>query len=161
MSHWRWASPYQTKNVTSIADLGQLRDLSGMRQGLGLEFKPFLVTRFVDSAARDGKKLEFEPGFDLFYSITPSLTASLMMNTDFAEAEVDKRQVNLTRCPLFFPEKRDFFLQDADLFSFGAYKGPLAFHSRRIGLGPRGETVVRRARFSGPAPLPAYSFVRE
>ena len=137
----RWAAPFQNKNVTSLADLGELRDLSGMRKGLGLEFKPFLVTRFAEGEARDRKTLEFEPGFDLFYSITPSLTAALTVNTDFAEAEVDKRQVNLTRFPLFFPEKRDFFLQDANLFSFGAYKGPLAFHSRRIGLGPAGETV--------------------
>ena len=137
----RWAAPFQNKNVTSLADLGELRDLSGMRKGLGLEFKPFLVTRFAEGEARDRKRLEFEPGFDLFYSITPSLTAALTVNTDFAEADVDKRQVNLTRFPLFFPEKRDFFLQDANLFSFGAYKGPLAFHSRRIGLGPAGETV--------------------
>ena len=137
----RWAAPFQNKNVTSLSDMGELRDLSGMRQGLGLELKPFLVTRFAEGAAKTRKTLEFEPGFDAFYSITPSLTAALTVNTDFAEAEVDKRQVNLTRFPLFFPEKRDFFLQDANLFSFGAYKGPLAFHSRRIGLGPSGETV--------------------
>ncbi len=137
----RWAAPFQNKNVTSLADLGELRDLSGMRKGLGLEFKPFLVTRYRDSSAGKSEGLEFEPGFDLFYSITPSLNAALTVNTDFAEAEVDKRQVNLTRFPIFFPEKRDFFLQDANLFSFGAYKGPLAFNSRRIGLGPAGETV--------------------
>ncbi len=137
----RWSAPFQNKSVTSLADLGGLRDLSGMRKGLGLEFKPFLVTRFGDNSTGKKEGLDFEPGFDLFYSITPSLTAALTVNTDFAEAEVDKRQVNLTRFPLFFPEKRDFFLQDANLFSFGAYKGPLAFHSRRIGLGPAGETV--------------------
>ena len=136
----RWASPDLNKNVTSVADLGQLRDMAGMRQGLGIEFKPFFVAHHSDGDGRDSD-FDFDPGFDLFYSITPSLTASLTMNTDFAEADVDKRQVNLTRFPLFFPEKRDFFLQDANLFGFGAYKGPLAFHSRRIGLGPLGETV--------------------
>ena len=137
----RWAAPFQNKNVTSLADLGELRDLSGMQKGLGLEFKPFLVARHTERTTGESKTLKFEAGFDLFYSITPALTAALTVNTDFAEAEVDKRQVNLTRFPLFFPEKRDFFLQDANLFSFGAYKGPLAFNSRRIGLGPTGETV--------------------
>ena len=136
----RWASPDLNKNVTSVADLGQLRDMSGMRQGLGIEFKPFFVAHHSDGAGHDSD-FDFDPGFDLFYSITPSLTASLTLNTDFAEADVDKRQVNLTRFPLFFPEKRDFFLQDENLFGFGAYNGPLPFHSRRIGLGPAGETV--------------------
>ncbi|MGI8603240.1 MAG: DUF5916 domain-containing protein [Verrucomicrobiales bacterium] len=137
----RWAAPFQNKSVTSVADMGQLRDLTGIRKGLGIEFKPFFVARHTDNEDGDSKGFDFEPGFDLFYSITPSLTAVLTVNTDFAEAEVDERQINLTRFPLFFPEKRDFFLQDSNLFSFGAYKGPLAFHSRRIGLSPAGERV--------------------
>jgi hypothetical protein len=136
----RWAAPFLNKSVMSLPDMGELQDLSDIRKGLGLEFKPFLVGRYADRGD-GGRGFDLEPGFDLFYGITPSLTASLTVNTDFAEAEVDKRQVNLTRFPLFYPEKRDFFLQDANLFTFGAYKGPLAFHSRRIGLGPSSETV--------------------
>jgi hypothetical protein len=137
----RWAAPYQNKTVTSLADLGELKGLSDIKKGLGFEFKPFLVARYGKESDSGESDFELEQGFDLFYGITPSLTASLTVNTDFAETDVDKRQVNLTRFPLFFPEKRDFFLQDANLFSFAAYKGPLAFHSRRIGLGPSGETV--------------------
>jgi len=68
---------------------------------------------------KDGD-LYFKPGFDLFYQINPSITAALTVNTDFAEAEVDERRVNLTRFPLFFPEKRAFFLQDAGIFSSAA-----------------------------------------
>ena len=57
---------------------------------------------------------DFESGFDLFYQWTPSLAATLTLNTDFAETETDQRRVNLTRFPPFFPEKRDFFLKGAD-----------------------------------------------
>jgi hypothetical protein len=60
-----------------------------------------------------------EPSLDLFYKVTPSLNAALTINTDFSATEIDDRQVNLTRFSLFFPEKRDFFLQDADIFEFG------------------------------------------
>ena len=62
---------------------------------------------------------ESDPSLDLYYRFTPSLTGSLTFNTDFSATEVDDRQVNLTRFNLFFPEKRDFFLNDADLFEFG------------------------------------------
>lgn len=137
----RWASPHQNKALTSLANLGQLRELSGIRKGLGLEIKPSAIVRHAEGPGAPTNDLIFDPAFDVFYSVTPSLTAAVTYNTDFAEADVDKRQVNLTRFPLFFPEKRDFFLQDANLFGFNPYKGPIGFHSRRIGLGPRGEVV--------------------
>ena len=60
-----------------------------------------------------------EPSLDAYYRLTPSLNASLTFNTDFSATELDDRQVNLSRFGLFFPEKRDFFLNDADLFEFG------------------------------------------
>ena len=90
------------------------------------------------------------------YRITPQLNASLTINTDFSATEVDDRQVNLTRLGLFFPEKRDFFLREADIFEFGGIGGQrqssipglnsLAqngrpFFSRRIGLSTAGEVV--------------------
>ena len=135
----RWAFPFKNKTISSLTDLGELQNLSGLRKGLGLEIKPFLAGRYRHQHG-DGE-FEFKPGLDVFYSITPALTAAFTLNTDFAEAEVDTRQVNLTRFPLFFPEKRAFFLQDGPLFSFNAYNGPLPFYSRRIGLGPSGENL--------------------
>ena len=85
---------------------------------------------------------DFDVGGDVFYQVTPSLTATFTVNTDFAEAEVDQRRVNLTRFPLFFPEKRDFFLEGSEHFGFGGLlKSPLAFHSRNIGLSADGEKV--------------------
>ena len=79
-------------------------------------------------------------GVDLSYNLTPSLRANLTVNTDFAETEVDQRLVNLTRFPLFFPEKRAFFLDGATLFNFYADFTPVRpFFSRQIGLGEQGQ----------------------
>ncbi len=135
----RWACPFKSKSISSLADFGQLQNLSGLRQGLGLEVKPFLAARYRSGDSDRG--FDLKPGLDVFYRITPTLTAALTVNTDFAEAEADIRQINLTRFPLFFPEKRDFFLQDATLFNFNDSNGPLPFYSRRIGLSPAGEPV--------------------
>ena len=71
-------------------------------------------------------------GLDLKYGITPSLNLDLTFNTDFAQAEADNEQVNLTRFPLFFPEKRDFFLENAGQFNVGTtgtgQRADLFFH---------------------------------
>ena len=81
-----------------------------------------------------------DPSLDVFYNFTPSLTGVLTLNTDFSATEVDNRQINLTRFSLFFPEKRDFFLQDVDIFSFGGLeRNGIPFHSRRIGLDDSGQ----------------------
>ncbi len=83
-----------------------------------------------------------DPSLDVFYKLTPSLTTALTINTDFSATEVDDRQVNLTRFGLFFPEKRDFFLQDADIFEFGGLEqNGRPFFSRRIGLSDDGEPI--------------------
>jgi hypothetical protein len=98
---------------------------------------------------------DFEPSLDLVYKITPQLNGSLTLNTDFSSTEVDDRQVNLTRFGLFFPEKRDFFLREADIFEFGrvgaqqdnisvsqpSRENGRPFFSRRIGLSGAGEIV--------------------
>ena len=75
-------------------------------------------------------------GGDITYNLAPDLTGVVTFNTDFAETEVDIRQINLTRFPLFFPEKRAFFLEGSELFSFGSGLGRefIPFFSRRIGL---------------------------
>ena len=82
-------------------------------------------------------------GFDAKYGVTPNLTADFTYNTDFAQVEADEQQVNLTRFSLFFPEKREFFLENQGLFTFASSGGlgnnqnsdtPTLFYSRRIGL---------------------------
>jgi len=138
----RWAGLSRAKTVTQLSDFGELRGLTDLHQGLGFELKPFISVKYRDDVTLGKREWDFNPGGDILYRITPSLTAQSTFNTDFAEAEVDKRQVNLTRFPLFFPEKRDFFLQDASLFSFGGLdKSFLPYYSRRIGLGDDGQPV--------------------
>lgn len=150
----RWATPTRNSNIRRVADAGTLDGLKGMSQGLGLTIKPSVSTR-VDL---DDGGVEIRPGLDLFYRLTPSTTAAITVNTDFAEAEVDERRVNLTRFPLFFPEKREFFLQDADVFSFGGIQSsPLPFFSRRIGI-VRGEQRDILAGFKLTGREKNYSF---
>lgn len=127
----RWASPRQDVHIRRVDQAGRLENLQGMKQGLGLTLKPYVSTK-VD--LEDGG-VRIKPGADLYFRVTHSVTAAVTVNTDFAETEVDERQVNLTRFPLFFPEKREFFLQDTDIFSFGGIQqSPLPFFSRRIGI---------------------------
>ncbi|HEX7080655.1 MAG TPA: DUF5916 domain-containing protein [Gammaproteobacteria bacterium] len=114
----------------------------GLDQGLGLDVVPAIALRDSRDRLSDVDDSESAPSLDLFYKITPSLTGSLTLNTDFSATEVDDRQVNLTRFALFFPEKRDFFLQDADIFEFGGIgENGRPFFSRRIGLAADGEIV--------------------
>jgi hypothetical protein len=83
-------------------------DIEDITQGIGLDISPYLVTG-LDNQKGEKNDPKLTGGVDLFYQITPSLRSSLTINTDFAETEVDDRQINLTRFSLHFPEKRDFF----------------------------------------------------
>jgi hypothetical protein len=128
--------------MSVLADFGELRGLHLVRRGLGIEAKPFTSIEYLDDAGTDGPAWRIKPGLDLTDRITPSLTANATFNTDFAEAEVDQRVVNLTPYPQFYPEKRDFFLQDSSLFAFGGSSNTLSpFYSRDIGLSASGQPV--------------------
>lgn len=114
----------------------------GLQQGVGLDIVPSISVSQHRDFALSVDDSNFDPSLDVFYKITPSLTGALTINTDFSATEIDDRQVNLTRFDLFFPEKRDFFLQDADIFEFGAIdENGRPFFSRRIGLSESGEAV--------------------
>jgi hypothetical protein len=139
----RWSGARQDFSLTQVAQAGDLCGLTGMRQGTGLDVVPFFVATWTDDR-EDGpdKTLLGQAGLDVFYRLTPSLRLSLTFNTDFAQTEVDDRQINLTRFALFFPEKRDFFLEDAGIFQFADLGSSLIpFFSRRIGLDIEGRTV--------------------
>ena len=136
----RWSAPQQNKDLESIADAGVLEGIENITQGIGLDVKPYGKVGPRHDAS--GDHVDLDAGVDLFYKLTPSMTLTLTFNTDFAEAEIDQRLVNLTRFPLFFPEKRDFFLQDEGIFEFGGIRrNPLPFQSRRIGLDSSGQPV--------------------
>ncbi len=140
----RWSGLTRDASFFQIARAGDLAGLDGARQGIGVDLVPFFVGRYHDARDEDSS-LTGQPGLDATWRITPSLQAAVTINTDFAETEVDDRQVNLTRFPLFFPEKRDFFLQDAGIFDFADIGSGtlLPFFSRRIGLdGAGGEVPI-------------------
>jgi len=136
---------------------GSLRDLESLDRGLDLRVKPYLTgggRRQLQSGVTDNST-EGDIGLDVKYGVTASLNLDLTVNTDFAQAEVDNEQVNLTRFALFFPEKREFFLENANQFSVGTPNstGRIAelFFSRRIGLTDTGARVpiLAGARLTG------------
>jgi hypothetical protein len=128
-----------------------------------VDVKPYAIaasTTNLASATPFRNDLDADAGVDVKYSLTNSLVADLTVRTDFAQVEEDQQQVNLTRFSLFFPEKREFFLEGQGLFSFaGSQVGnsgggltPVVFYTRRIGLGPRGEIpIVAGGRVAGRA----------
>jgi hypothetical protein len=149
-----WARNQGLRRMTNAGLLTGIRDVS---QGLGLDVKPYALAMAEASPGRgrEGFDTNGEAGVDVFYSPTPGLRSVLTVNTDFAQTEVDQRQVNLTRFSLFFPEKRDFFLDGAPFFAFGSpSSGDLIvnpFFSRRIGLSPGGtpQTITYGAKLTG------------
>ncbi len=115
--------------------------------GVNLEVKPYAIAE--GSGVRAGgpglsNDATGDAGLDVKYAITENLVADFTLNTDFAQVEADEQQINLTRFSLFFPEKREFFLENQGVFSFGAEAGagqfagisnqPILFYSRQIGL---------------------------
>jgi hypothetical protein len=125
--------------------------LEGVRGCAALQILPHGVAERREPAAPDaGTTVRGQAGLDIKWGVTPSLTADLTINADFAETEIDQQQINFTRFPLFFPEKREFFLENAGLFDFGLPGELQVFHSRRIGL-EDGRTVPLRlgGRLSG------------
>ena len=116
-----------------MSNAGLVVGMSEISQGAGLDVKPFLTGRAKSSPGTGaGSTYTGDTGIDFVYSVTPSLRANFTVNTDFAETEVDDRQVNLTRFPLRFPEKRAFFLEGSNFFDISGFGD--AFFSRRIGL---------------------------
>ena len=133
-----WARNQGLFNLTASGRVTGIKDVS---QGVGLDIKPYVVaTRSENPAAGTGPVYKGDVGGDLFYNITPQLKTNFTINTDFAQTEVDDRQVNLTRFPLFFPEKRDFFLEGSGNFDFAREPANelSAFFTRRIGLDGNG-----------------------
>lgn len=121
---------------------GKLTGLQGISQPSYFDFKPYLLGGLAENLGEEDWQYNTarDLGLDMKYGVTSNLTLDLTVNTDFAQVEADQEQVNLNRFSLYFPERRDFFLEGSGLFSFGAGVGgwgppPLAvFYSRRIGI---------------------------
>jgi hypothetical protein len=134
----------------SLAAKVQGLDLPGRRD---IKVTPYGAGRTDEDnlALVDQRKNDFDVGVDVKWGVTPDVTADFTVNTDFAQVESDEQQVNLTRFPLFFPEKRPFFLENAQTFQFGAPQEVDLFFSRRIGLSAQGLPIpiFAGARLSG------------
>jgi hypothetical protein len=132
----RWAAAARQYQVTQTSRAGLLTDLPQFDLGVGLMVRPALTTGGGIPGAGLDLGGEFQPSLDVTQRIGANVLVSGTVNTDFAETEVDTRRTNLTRFPLFFPEKRTFFLEGDDIFSFGLglNQDVLPYFSRRIGL---------------------------
>jgi len=132
----RWASPSIDYQPTQTARAGRLTGLPDFNLGHGISIRPSLVGGVVKPDYESEVESTVEPSLDITQQLGPNVLASLSINTDFAETEVDARRTNLTRFPLFFPEKRTFFLEGSDIFGFGFGLGKeiIPFFSRRLGL---------------------------
>jgi hypothetical protein len=152
-----WAPIPRGYGLTRVSLAGSMTGLEGLRSGRDLRVKPFVLGGGKQSTL-DGvrtRESTTEVGVDLRYGITAGLNLDLTLNTDFAQAEVDDERVNLTRFALFFPEKREFFLENAGQFNVGTTTSmdrmADLFFSRRIGLTESGGRVplLGGARMSG------------
>jgi hypothetical protein len=132
----RWASPNRQYEITQTSRAGLLTGLPDFDLGLGLTVRPAVTSGAgvpSPSARVDG---DFRPSLDVSQRVGANVLVSATVNTDFAETEVDTRRTNLTRFPLFFPEKRTFFIEGDDIFAFGLGldEDVIPYFSRRIGL---------------------------
>ena len=146
--------------LARVSRAGHLTGLADLpRPGLNVEAKPYGLagrTQEADHAGVIVPSSDFSAGLDLKSELRPGLLLDLTVNTDFAQVEVDDAQVNLTRFNLFFPEKRDFFLENSGIFDFGIPGNPLEppayqmFFSRQIGISEDGEVpLLGGARLTG------------
>ncbi len=140
------------QGLTQVSQYATLTGLEGLRRGRYMEAKPFAIAGRSVAGGRGDLDPETETlseiGLDFKYSITSNLTLDATVNPDFAQVEADNVQINLTRFSLFFPEKREFFLERAGLFDFGDARETVVFFSRRIGIG---NDIAGGARLTGQA----------
>lgn len=152
-----WAPIPQAYELTRVSLAGSLNDLQSLSRGRDLRIKPYATGggRRESLGSTVNSSATGDVGLDVKYGVTASLNLDVTVNTDFAQAEVDDERVNLTRFPLFYPEKREFFLENAGQFAVGTTTstGRIAdlFFSRRIGLTPTGDNVpvLGGARLTG------------
>ena len=143
-----WPSANLDTYRFQVSDAGLMKGMKGMSQGFGLDLRPYALVG-VEKAADEESVFKYDIGGDAFYQISSGLNAALTINTDFAQTEVDDRQINLTRFSLFFPEKRDFFLDGANYFNYGFNTNSenrngqqmIPFFSRRVGLDEDGNPI--------------------
>lgn len=131
----RWSGATLDARFADFRRAGLL-EVPRFQQGLGLTVNLNTIARRTSDFTTGDRAITARTGVDVGYNATPQLGGVMTVNTDFAETEVDTRQINLTQFPLFFPEKRAFFLEGSNQFNFGLNLGSdfVPFYSRTIGL---------------------------
>ena len=119
-----WSPLPRIYNLDRVSLAGTVEGLTGLRPGKNLRVKPYAATT---SSTLQGRRTtgELDAGLDVKYGVTTGLVWDFTVNTDFSQVEADEQQVNLTRFSLFFPEKRDFFLENSGIFQFGDEQRPV------------------------------------
>ncbi len=150
-----WAPVPRIYDLQRVSLAGTLEGLQGVRPGNDLRVKPYALGS-AGKSTRVDVGTDAQAGLDVKYGVTNGLTWDFTVNTDFSQVEADEQQVNLTRFSLFFPEKRDFFLENSGIFQFGQGRGvvfsgggltsgrqtdAILFFSRRIGLSDDGQSI--------------------
>ena len=139
-----WAGWQRISGITKISRAGELHGITGIDSGRLFIFKPYVLSGFThlppaaaQNGLRPGTRLLYTGGVDIKLGLRSNLVANFTGNTDFADADVDTQQFNLTPYKLFFPEKRQFFLENSGVFNFQlSGGGDLLFFSRNIGIDP-------------------------
>lgn len=151
----RWSNIDRSRRRIDMTNPGRLAGVRDVESGVGLELQAYVTGSTAYDWETGENDYDVKPSGNAFYKITPSLTGSVTVNTDFSDTSLDARQVNTGRFSLFFPETRDFFLQDAQVFEFGGrvfqdQVNGLPFFSRNIGI-VRGAPVdlIAGAKLSG------------
>jgi len=162
-----WSPIPRIYDAQRVSLAGTLEGMRGLQAGKSLRVKPYVLT----SGSRVTTKPlagDFQGGLDVKYGVTNGLVWDFTVNTDFSQVEADEQQVNLTRFNLFFPEKRDFFLENQGIFNFGQENNfggggnfgagrtnqtqdMRLFFTRRIGLSEEGQAlpILGGTRLSG------------
>jgi hypothetical protein len=151
-----WAPLRRIHQLSRVSMAGTYEGLQGLTPGANIRIKPYALAN-MNKLAGVALDKDYDAGFDVKYGVTSGLTWDFTVNTDFSQVEADEQQVNLTRFNLFFPEKRDFFLENSGVFQFGsgntgggggagggrqnASQDMIFFFSRQIGLSPNGDAI--------------------
>ena len=151
-----WSPLRRIHQLSRVSMAGTYEGLQGLKPGANVRVKPYALAN-LNKIANVAVDKDYDGGIDVKYGVTSGLTWDFTVNTDFSQVEADEQQVNLTRFSLFFPEKRDFFLENSGVFQFGsgntgggggagggrqnASQDMIFFFSRQIGLSPSGDAI--------------------
>lgn len=142
-----WQGWYRIHDIEQISQAGKLVGMEGIKAKNKIEIKPYVSGGVERDEKWDGR---FRFGGDVNYDITPMLKLNLTVHTDFAQVEADRTRINLSRFSLYYPEKRQFFLEGKDNFQLNLGRGNQIFYSRQIGLHDGEEVpIIAGARLFG------------